>query len=87
MKRLLIALVKFYRRYISPLKPPCCRFIPTCSNYSIEAFEKHGALKGLWMTITRLARCHPFGGSGYDPVPGKFRWRCWCHDAAAHRPK
>ena len=69
MKRLLIALVKFYRRYISPLKPPCCRYTPTCSQYALEAIEKYGALKGGWLALRRICRCHPWGGSGYDPVP------------------
>jgi len=72
MKRVLIALVKFYRRAISPGKKPCCRFIPTCSQYALEALEKYGALKGTWLTICRLSRCHPFyhGKKGpYDPVP------------------
>lgn len=72
MKRVLIALVRFYRRYISPLKPPCCRYIPTCSEYAIEALEKYGALKGGWLAIKRLSRCHPlhFGEHDfYDPVP------------------
>lgn len=58
MKRLLIALVKFYRKYISPLKPPCCRFIPTCSEYALEALQKYGALKGSWLAIKRICRCH-----------------------------
>ena len=57
MKRLLIALVQFYRRYISPLKPPCCRFIPTCSEYALEALQKYGALKGSWLAVKRICRC------------------------------
>ena len=72
MKKLLIALVKFYRSQISPLTPPSCRFIPTCSQYALEALEKYGALKGTWLTIKRLARCHPFHRGEhdfYDPVP------------------
>ena len=80
MKKLFIALVRLYQLTFSPWVGHQCRFIPTCSNYAIEAFEKHGVLKGSWMTIVRLARCHPFGGSGYDPVPARFRWRCWRHD-------
>ena len=56
MKRLLIALVKFYRRYISPLKPPCCRYTPTCSQYALEAIEKYGAVKGGWLAFKRLLR-------------------------------
>ena len=72
MKRLLIAAVKFYRRYISPAKPPCCRFIPTCSQYALEALEKYGAGKGSLLALRRLSRCHPFHRGAhnfYDPVP------------------
>ena len=68
MKRLLIAMVKFYRRNISPLRPPCCRYIPTCSQYALEALEKYGALKGSWLALRRFLRCHPFHKGGYDPV-------------------
>ncbi|MBR6721785.1 MAG: membrane protein insertion efficiency factor YidD [Alistipes sp.] len=64
-----ILLVRFYQVCISPLKPPSCRFTPTCSQYAIEALRKHGAIKGLYLTVRRLLRCHPWGGSGYDPVP------------------
>ena len=72
MKKLLIALVRFYRRAISPLFPGCCRYIPTCSQYAIEALEKYGAVKGSWLALKRLLRCHPFHkhkGDWYDPVP------------------
>ena len=72
MKRVLIALVRFYRKYISPLTPPSCRFIPTCSEYALEALEKYGAAKGLWLTVKRLSKCHPFHvgeHNYYDPVP------------------
>ncbi len=65
----LILLVKFYRVCISPYKTPCCRFTPTCSQYALEALSKYGPFKGSWLAIRRLLRCHPFGGSGYDPVP------------------
>ncbi len=65
----LIVLVKFYQYCISPLKPPCCRFTPTCSQYALQALRKHGPLKGGWLTLRRILRCHPWGGSGYDPVP------------------
>ena len=61
--------VHFYRMCISPMLPPSCRFTPTCSQYALEALRKHGALRGSWLTIRRLLRCHPWGGSGYDPVP------------------
>ncbi|MDD6123679.1 MAG: membrane protein insertion efficiency factor YidD [Bacteroidales bacterium] len=69
MKKLLILPIRFYQRYVSPMLPPACRFTPTCSQYAIEAIQKHGALKGLWLALRRLLRCHPWGGSGYDPVP------------------
>ena len=64
-----IFLIKFYQVCISPLKPACCRFTPTCSQYALEALRKYGPIKGSWLTIKRLSRCHPWGGSGYDPVP------------------
>ena len=69
--RILTGLVLFYRKVISPLKPACCRFTPTCSAYALEALRVHGALYGSWLTLKRLLRCQPFGGSGYDPVPPK----------------
>ncbi|MBQ5747067.1 MAG: membrane protein insertion efficiency factor YidD [Clostridia bacterium] len=69
MKHVFIFLVKLYRKFISPLFPPCCRFTPTCSQYAIEAFEKHGAFKGLFLTLWRILRCNPFCKGGYDPVP------------------
>lgn len=65
----LIALVRFYQLCISPLKPPTCRFTPTCSQYALEALRKHGPIKGSWLALRRILRCHPWGGSGYDPVP------------------
>ncbi len=64
-----IMLIKFYRVCISPLKPPTCRFTPTCSEYALQAFRKHGPFKGFVLTVWRLLRCNPWGGSGYDPVP------------------
>ena len=72
MKGLLLAGIRFYRRAISPLFPPCCRFIPTCSQYALEAVEKYGAWKGGWLVLRRLLRCHPFHrqkSMEYDPVP------------------
>ena len=70
MKRLFLVLIRFYRKYISPLSPPKCRFVPTCSQYALEAVEKYGAWKGGWLTLRRLLRCHPFyKGDNYDPVP------------------
>lgn len=65
----LLALVKFYQYCISPLTPPSCRYVPTCSQYAVEALRKYGPIKGCWLTLKRLSRCHPWGGSGYDPVP------------------
>ena len=69
MKRLLLALIRFYRKRVSPLFPAHCRFYPSCSAYALEAVEKYGARKGLWLTVKRLLRCHPFHPGGYDPVP------------------
>ena len=61
--------IYFYRYCISPMLPASCRFTPTCSQYALEALRKHGPVKGLWLTLRRIARCHPWGGCGYDPVP------------------
>lgn len=69
MKNLLILIIEFYQDWISPLKPPTCRFVPTCSNYAITAIKKHGAKNGIILTIKRLLKCHPFHKGGYDPVP------------------
>ena len=66
---LLMLPIRFYRRFISPLTPPSCRFTPTCSEYAIEAITKHGPFKGAWLAIRRVLRCRPGGGSGFDPVP------------------
>ena len=66
---LLVLPIRFYQVAVSPLTPPSCRFTPTCSQYAKEALLKHGPFKGLWLAIRRLLRCHPWGGSGYDPVP------------------
>lgn len=69
LKRALIGGIRFYRRALSPLKPPVCRFEPTCSAYALEAVERYGALRGSWLAARRLLRCHPFHEGGYDPVP------------------
>ncbi|MDR1666271.1 MAG: membrane protein insertion efficiency factor YidD [Bacteroidales bacterium] len=69
IKSLLILLVKFYQYCLSPLMPASCRFTPTCSQYALEALHKYGALKGGWLSLKRMLRCHPWGGHGYDPVP------------------
>lgn len=64
-----VFLIRVYQIFISPLTPPACRFEPTCSHYGLEAFKKHGIIKGGWYTIRRISKCHPWGKSGYDPVP------------------
>lgn len=69
MSRLLILCIRFYQIFISPLKPLTCRFYPTCSAYAIEAIQKKGPVKGTWLAIKRIAKCHPFHPGGYDPVP------------------
>jgi len=68
-RAILLAVIRLYRRAISPLTMPSCRFSPTCSAYAQEAVERHGAGKGGWLALRRIFRCHPFGGKGYDPVP------------------
>ena len=69
MKQVMIWLVKLYRKFISPIKPACCRFTPTCSAYAIEAFSKRGFFVGFILTVWRILRCNPFSRGGYDPVP------------------
>ena len=72
MKRAVLFLIRFYQKNISPMRPPCCRFIPTCSQYALEAVEKYGICKGGWLALRRLCRCHPFHKQKsivYDPVP------------------
>ena len=69
MTRLLIALLKGYKKYISPHLGHHCRFVPTCSQYALEAIEKYGAVRGGWLALKRFLRCHPFHKGGYDPVP------------------
>ena len=67
--KIMLGLSRFYQYAVSPLIPPRCRYTPTCSQYALEAVKKYGALKGGWLVVKRIARCHPFGGSGHDPVP------------------
>ncbi len=70
MKKVLLRLLRFYQTALSPLSPPRCRFLPTCSDYAVEAVEKYGAVKGGWLALKRICRCHPFyKGDRYDPVP------------------
>ena len=66
---MLRGLIRAYQLLISPVLPPSCRYLPTCSDYAAEALQVHGVVRGLWLALRRLARCHPWGGSGYDPVP------------------
>jgi len=73
MKRAALALIRFYRRWISPAFPPSCRFVPTCSEYATEAIERHGLLRGSGMAVRRIARCHPFSAGGFDPVGDEKR--------------
>lgn len=68
-KRIMLGMIRFYRRFISPMFPPCCRFTPTCSAYALEAIQKYGALRGGYLAVRRILRCHPFHPGGYDPVP------------------
>ena len=69
MKHLLMSIVRFYRRFLSPVLPPSCRFHPTCSAYALEAVDRHGAMAGTGLVIRRVLRCHPFHPGGFDPVP------------------
>ncbi|MCI0478658.1 MAG: membrane protein insertion efficiency factor YidD [Anaerolineales bacterium] len=69
MKYLTLGLIRLYQRLLSPLLPPSCRFVPTCSQYGVEAITHFGMIKGGWLALTRILRCHPFNPGGYDPVP------------------
>lgn len=80
--KLLIGCVRFYRMAISPWTPPSCRYVPTCSGYAIEAIEGYGPLRGSWLALRRIARCHPWGGKGYDPVPLPYS----AHDGEVDEP-
>ncbi|MDF2935908.1 MAG: hypothetical protein K0Q90_1281 [Paenibacillaceae bacterium] len=75
LKKAAQAPVKFYRKFLSPLKPPTCRFYPTCSEYALEAIEIHGAAKGTLLAAARICRCHPFHPGGIDRVPPKGQWK------------
>lgn len=69
MKRVALAIIRAYQRFVSPSLPPSCRFYPTCSEYTYQAIEKHGVLRGGWLGVKRLSHCHPWNPGGYDPVP------------------
>ena len=75
--KLLMVLVRVYQLFVSPLLPPACRFEPSCSRYAMQALREHGALRGAWLAVRRLLRCHPFHPGGYDPVP--HRAASWRH--------
>ncbi len=73
LSAVLRGLIRLYQLFLSPVLPPGCRYLPTCSDYAAEAIAVHGPLRGGWLALRRLSRCHPWGGSGYDPVPGIAR--------------
>ena len=73
MTRVLLALLRGYQRLVSPLLAPRCRFLPSCSQYAVEAVERHGAGRGSWLALRRVTRCHPFHTGGFDPVPSSAR--------------
>lgn len=72
MKYIFIGLIKFYKKCISPIFPPCCKYYPTCSSYGLEAFRKYGFFKGFILTVWRILRCNPWSMGGYDPIPEDF---------------
>jgi hypothetical protein len=72
VRRVLMAAIRFYRRGVSPFTPPSCRYHPTCSAYALEAVERHGSVRGGWLALRRILRCHPWGGHGVDPVPPRL---------------
>ena len=86
MKALLLLMLRVYRYLLSPWVGGGCRYWPTCSEYAREAIDTHGAARGSYMALARLARCHPYGAGGVDPVPAQFRWRCWCGEHESGRP-
>ena len=79
MRLVLRALIRAYQFLLSPWIGNACRYWPTCSDYALEALERHGTLAGGWLALRRLARCHPYGRGGVDPVPDHFHWSCRCH--------
>jgi len=83
MKVVISALLRGYKRWISPMLPHACRFVPTCSEYALEAVERHGAARGSLLALGRLLRCHPFARAGYDPVPGERSVIHCCHPVGA----
>lgn len=86
LRRMVLLVLRGYQILISPLLGPRCRFHPTCSRYAMDAIERHGILRGAWLALCRLARCHPGCEGGIDPVPEAFRWRPWRASAAPAGP-
>jgi putative membrane protein insertion efficiency factor len=88
LNSMLRGVVRLYQLVLSPVLPPSCRYLPSCSDYAIEALASHGTLAGLWLALRRIASCHPWGGSGYDPVPPAppVERRLLRHDCGAARP-
>lgn len=84
MRWILIAFIKFWRKFISPLYGDVCRYYPTCSAYGLESVQVHGAIKGSWLTVRRIASCHPWAAGGYDPVPGTPAAAEWAREQAEH---
>ncbi len=74
MKRIIISIIRFYQKFISPLFPPTCRFYPTCSEYTVQAVERFGVIRGLYLGLRRVLRCNPLNEGGYDPVPEEFHF-------------
>ena len=85
LRRIGILPIRLYQWVLSPLLPPSCRYRPTCSEYGAEAIASHGLLRGIWLTAGRLLRCHPWGGSGYDPVPHVHAHDYTCHGTPAKK--
>ncbi len=79
MRRIVVAVLRWYKRHLSPALPPACRYLPTCSEYAMEAVERYGTLRGGWLALRRVLRCNPFFAGGYDPVPDLPAHRC-AHD-------
>jgi len=86
MKAAIQLLLRGYKRWISPMLPHACRFVPTCSEYALEAIERYGALRGSWLAVTRLLRCHPFARAGHDPVPEPWHSASPVSDPAGSAP-
>jgi len=86
MRSILQALIRAYQFLLSPWVGGACRYWPTCSDYALEALDRHGSLAGSWLALRRLARCHPYGRGGVDPVPQQFHWSCRCHAQRSTAP-